>query len=213
MEDRSEPWKDQPKVCRIQSRNGSIALVFPSKKAQNVSIKISNIEGKVVNEIRGNVEPGLHRVNWNLALNAAPPQGAAGGRGTRSGTRERPDASTPSGNAPARSEEQQEEGDRSNDQEGAPSREAPTTGTRPSRDAVLRLKLVLRGSEVVLADLVQVQALGGPGGAAGGGPGANGTTVRTRRIRRNEDRFQRRLPGSACGRWQGNRFQVDRDRT
>ncbi len=167
---RTEASRGRTNRRYVGSNPGTGASLWYSlpKKAQNVSIKISNIEGKVVNEIRGNVEPGLHRVNWNLALNAAPPQGAAGGRGTRSGTRERPDASTPSGNAPARSEEQQEEGDRSNDQEGAPSREAPTTGTRPSRDA---------GSSSEAGPARQRGGgAGGPGGAGSGagGPGGGG---------------------------------------
>ena len=46
-------------------------------KAKSVALRIENIDGKVVSELKGNGEPGLHRVSWNLTGRAFSPTGRA----------------------------------------------------------------------------------------------------------------------------------------
>jgi hypothetical protein len=57
-------------------------------KAERVSLRIEDIEGRVVRELRGAAEPGLHRANWDLVRQppAASGQRSGRGRGGRGGT-------------------------------------------------------------------------------------------------------------------------------
>ncbi len=65
--------------------SGAILYYSLSKKAKEAVVRIANAEGATIREIRGPIEPGLHRVAWDLI--SSPPQrggrgeGAAGGRG------------------------------------------------------------------------------------------------------------------------------------
>ncbi|MFO0923788.1 MAG: PDZ domain-containing protein [Pirellulales bacterium] len=49
------------------------------KKAEKVAIQIYDIEGRMIQEIRGSEEPGLHRAVWNLTQSAGPRTGREGG--------------------------------------------------------------------------------------------------------------------------------------
>jgi S1-C subfamily serine protease/photosystem II stability/assembly factor-like uncharacterized protein len=49
-------------------------------KAQRVTLRVEDIEGKLVREMRGPTDAGLHRVAWDLSR-VMPQQGGRGGRG------------------------------------------------------------------------------------------------------------------------------------
>lgn len=74
--------------------SGAILYYSISKKAKEAVVRVANAEGQTIREIRGPVEPGLHRVVWDLISSPpARPRGesgrgeaGAGGRG-ESGTR------------------------------------------------------------------------------------------------------------------------------
>jgi S1-C subfamily serine protease/photosystem II stability/assembly factor-like uncharacterized protein len=51
------------------------------KKAEQVSIKIQDVNGNILREIRGNLDAGLHRAGWDLIASPAQPNRGAGERG------------------------------------------------------------------------------------------------------------------------------------
>jgi hypothetical protein len=55
-------------------------------KAKSVALRIENIDGKVVSELKGNGEPGLHRVSWNLTGRAGTGRAARSNRPMPNGT-------------------------------------------------------------------------------------------------------------------------------
>ena len=77
----SEPARGQTNR-RFTGRNpapgAQVWYVLP-KKAERVTLRVEDIEGHIVREIRGPVEAGLQRASWDLVL-AAPQQPAAGGQ-------------------------------------------------------------------------------------------------------------------------------------
>ncbi len=60
-----------------------------ARKADKVSLKVLDVNGAVVSELRATGVPGLHRITWNLARTPAPGTGPGGrfgpGGGPRSG--------------------------------------------------------------------------------------------------------------------------------
>jgi S1-C subfamily serine protease/photosystem II stability/assembly factor-like uncharacterized protein len=56
------------------------------KKAEQVTLKIQDVNGAVLRELRGNVDAGLHRVGWDLIVSPPPPErGGEPGSGDRAG--------------------------------------------------------------------------------------------------------------------------------
>ena len=49
-----------------------------AKPAENVSVKVLDVEGRTITQLRGSGEPGLHNVTWNLTLAG---QGGGAGKG------------------------------------------------------------------------------------------------------------------------------------
>lgn len=65
----------------------SLWYVLP-EKVERVVARIEDIEGNVISELNGNVEPGIHSVSWNLTATPQRPNrdqpAATGGRGSQS---------------------------------------------------------------------------------------------------------------------------------
>jgi S1-C subfamily serine protease/photosystem II stability/assembly factor-like uncharacterized protein len=94
-------WQNEPSRGRTNRRftgsnpaSGAPLWYSLPAKAQRVTLRIEDIEGRVVRELRGASEPGLHRVAWDLTR-AAPQQG--GGRSGGSGRSGRGAAAPQSG--------------------------------------------------------------------------------------------------------------------
>lgn len=76
-------WRTEPSRGRTNRRfasenppaGASIWYALPTK-AERVSIRISDVEGQVVRELRGETAAGLNRVTWDLSMQT---QGARGG--------------------------------------------------------------------------------------------------------------------------------------
>ena len=84
-------WRTEPSRGRTNRRyvgsnpsSGSQLWYALPAKAERVTVRIEDIEGRVVREIRGAVEPGLHRVAWDLIQSAPPRTSEATQGGTRS---------------------------------------------------------------------------------------------------------------------------------
>jgi len=135
------------------------------KKAEQVSIKIQDVNGNTLREIRGNVDAGLHRAGWDLI--ATPPQpnrggpgergtggerGPGEGRGTRGGGR----GSAPGGAASA----------------GEGGQAAPTP---PSESGAGSSESGGEGSSGSEAAARRPRGGGGGGGSGGGGSGGGGS--------------------------------------
>ncbi len=88
---RSEPSRGGTNRRFVGSNGQSGAHIYYvlNKSAERVSVKILDIEGKVVRELRANSTPGMHRVTWDLTRVPERPAGTgqrggpgqAGGRG------------------------------------------------------------------------------------------------------------------------------------
>lgn len=88
---RSEPSRGGTNRRFVGSNGQSGAHIYYvlNKNAERVSVKILDIEGKVVRELRANSTPGMHRVTWDLTRVPERPAGTgqrsgsgqAGGRG------------------------------------------------------------------------------------------------------------------------------------
>jgi photosystem II stability/assembly factor-like uncharacterized protein len=103
-------WRSEPSrggtLRRFVGENpppGTAIHYHLAKKAERVTIKIVDAEGKTVRELTGSPEAGLQRVSWNLARSPQRPGGSFGGFG---GNRPRPTAPTataptPTATAPA----------------------------------------------------------------------------------------------------------------
>lgn len=109
-------WRSEPSrggtLRRFVGENpqaGSAIYYHLAKKAERVTIKIVDAEGKTVRELTGSSEAGLQRVSWNLARTPQRPTGGFGGFGgggrprstTPTGTAPTPTASAPAATAPA----------------------------------------------------------------------------------------------------------------
>jgi S1-C subfamily serine protease/photosystem II stability/assembly factor-like uncharacterized protein len=94
-------WRAEPSRGRTNrsysgqnpSSGASIWYALPSK-AERVSVRIQDIEGQVVREIRGESAAGLNRVTWDLTMQSTRPSGFSpggptGGFGGSGGTRSR----------------------------------------------------------------------------------------------------------------------------
>lgn len=81
-------WQSDPNRGRTNRRytgtnpaGGAQLWYSLPAKAERVSLRIEDIEGRVVRELRGAVEPGLHRLNWDLVRQPPATAGQRGGRG------------------------------------------------------------------------------------------------------------------------------------
>jgi S1-C subfamily serine protease/photosystem II stability/assembly factor-like uncharacterized protein len=76
-------------------------------KAEQVGIRVYDVNGTLLRELRGSSEAGLHRVGWDLIASPPPPnRGGGQGTGERSGARpgnrnDRPAGDRPAGERPA----------------------------------------------------------------------------------------------------------------
>jgi S1-C subfamily serine protease/photosystem II stability/assembly factor-like uncharacterized protein len=141
------------------------------KKAEQVTVKIQDVNGTVLRELRGNVDAGLHRVGWDLIATAPPPTRGGGqgqGTGDRSGPRAGGRSDRPAGDRPAREGSggegsAGETGQASSSESGSGSSESSGEGS--GGEAAARRP---RG--------------GGGSGGAGAGPGAGGGFGRARAV-------------------------------
>jgi hypothetical protein len=89
-------WRNAPSHGgtnrRFEGQNPAIGAAIDyalAKKAEKVSLKVLDVDGAVVSELRATGAPGLHRVTWNLSRSPAPGAGPGGrfgfGGGPRSG--------------------------------------------------------------------------------------------------------------------------------
>jgi photosystem II stability/assembly factor-like uncharacterized protein len=77
-------WRNAPShgrtIRRFEGQNPAVGAVIDyalAKKADKISLKVLDVDGAVVNELRASGGTGLHRVVWNLGRTPAP--GAGGG--------------------------------------------------------------------------------------------------------------------------------------
>ena len=84
-------------------RGAQIWYALPTK-AERVTVRIEDIEGKMVRELRGETASGLHRLTWDLSAQAAPVNrggpGGAGGPGGPGGTEQGPGGAAAGGGRP-----------------------------------------------------------------------------------------------------------------
>ena len=159
-------------------------------KAERVTVRIENIDGQVVSELRGDGEPGLHRVSWNMTRtvqqrrrgtsgNRAAPGAGDGRTEPRSGANrgQRPQSNAAARGTPADTEAQPKEKSKESSQKQAT---APSKSTEPSARPG-RGALVQSG-----------QASGRP--AAGGSGRRRGTTGGTPSARSRSSRGGRPVP-------------------
>jgi photosystem II stability/assembly factor-like uncharacterized protein len=86
-------WQREPRRAGNNHRfvgqnpaDGATLYYSLTKKADKVSLKVVDIDGKTVRELTAAATPGLHRVNWNLTRGTGVAGGAGGGgRGGRGG--------------------------------------------------------------------------------------------------------------------------------
>lgn len=80
-------WRTEPSRGNTNRRyagenptsGAQIWYALPTK-VERVSVRIEDIEGKIVRELRGETASGLHRLTWDLGAQAAPtPRGGTGG--------------------------------------------------------------------------------------------------------------------------------------
>jgi hypothetical protein len=81
-------WRSEPRkggtTRRFVGENpppGAPLYYSLTKKADKISLKVMDVEGKLVRELRPNGEPGLHRITWDMGRAVARTGGARGGRG------------------------------------------------------------------------------------------------------------------------------------
>ncbi len=85
-------WQSEPARGRTNRRfvgqnppSGASVYYWLPKKAERVSLKVIDVEGNVVRDIRASGEAGLHHLTWDLARVAPRLPGSRGGFGGRSG--------------------------------------------------------------------------------------------------------------------------------
>lgn len=174
-------WQSEPNRGRTNRRfagtnppSGAQFWYALPAKAQRVSLRIENIEGQVVRELRGATDTGLHRVAWDL-VQTPPQQASAGGRrggagasGQRGGGQRGRGASTEGGappvatatppregqaaaaataSAPAPAGEQQEEGERPATGQRGGGR-GGFGGGRPAPNGTYRVVLIVDGKDL-----------------------------------------------------------------
>lgn len=71
---RSEPNRGGTNRRYVGQNPASGARLWYSlpAKAESVAVRIENIEGQVISELKGKTEAGLHMLTWNLSQTAAP---------------------------------------------------------------------------------------------------------------------------------------------
>jgi len=89
-------WRSEPSRGNTNRRyagenptsGAQIWYALPTK-AERVSVRIEDIEGKIIRELRGETASGLHRLTWDLGAQAAPAArgGAVGAGGPDGGGR------------------------------------------------------------------------------------------------------------------------------
>lgn len=144
------------------------------KKAEQVSVKIQDVNGTVLRELRGNVDAGLHRVGWDFIATAPPPnRGGGQGTGERSAPRAGGRSDRPAGDRSA--------GDRSAREGSGGEGSAGETGQASSSESG-------SGSSESSGEGSGGEAAarrprgGGGSGGAGAGPGAGGGFGRARAV-------------------------------
>src|SRR5262249_45129015 len=152
-------WQTEPRhggtTRRFVGQNpppGAQLYYSLAKKADKVGLKVVDIEGKTVRELRASAEPGLHRVTWAL------PQGGGGARRGRGGAQ--PPAAT---GQPPGGETEQPRGP------GGPG----GFGGRPVAPGTYKVVLTVDGKELTQAVRVEADpsVRRSPTAAGGGGPG------------------------------------------
>jgi photosystem II stability/assembly factor-like uncharacterized protein len=85
-------WQREPRHAGTNRRfvgqnppDGAMLYYSLAKKADKVTLKVVDIDGKTVRELTAPAEAGLHRVNWNLTRGTAVAGAGGGGRGGRGG--------------------------------------------------------------------------------------------------------------------------------
>jgi S1-C subfamily serine protease/photosystem II stability/assembly factor-like uncharacterized protein len=150
---------------------GAVIYYTLPKKAENVSVKIIDVSGQTLREIRGSNEAGLQRVTWDFIAQgggrqqaggqgSASGQGTAGGRASRGGGAQNPESSpapaTTSGEGTAAPAGESSQSPTPSPQTAStqPNSEQPTSGNQTAGAAQARR--------------------GGGGGGGGGGFGGFG---------------------------------------
>jgi S1-C subfamily serine protease/photosystem II stability/assembly factor-like uncharacterized protein len=150
---------------------GAVIYYTLPKKAENVSVKIIDVSGQTLREIRGSNEAGLQRVTWDFIAQgggrqqaggqgSASGQGTAGGRASRGGGAQNPESSpapaTTSGEGTAAPAGESSQSPTPSPQTASaqPTSEQPTSGNQTAGAAQARR--------------------GGGGGGGGGGFGGFG---------------------------------------
>jgi hypothetical protein len=115
-----------------------------TQKADKVGLKVMDVEGKTIRELRASAEPGLHRVPWDLTASAERPTGGRGGPGRTGGGGQPPPAT---GQPPAEGQTEQPRG---------PGGPGGFGGGRPVLPGTYKVVLTVDGKEFV--QTVRVEA-------------------------------------------------------
>jgi S1-C subfamily serine protease/photosystem II stability/assembly factor-like uncharacterized protein len=172
-------WQSEPNRGRTNRRftgtnpaGGAQLWYSLPAKAERVTLRIEDIEGRVVRELRGSTDAGLQRVSWDLVrVNAQRGGGGGGGagsgqrggftRGRGAGTQARSasegSAGGTSGQAAATTESRTASDQATPSATVTTQAQPPATGTQPPGAGGQRGGAAQRG--------------GGPGGGGGGGGG------------------------------------------
>jgi photosystem II stability/assembly factor-like uncharacterized protein len=146
----SEPRRGQT-MRRFVGQNPSAAMTFDyvlTKPAEKIALKVVDVEGATVRELRAEREPGLHRIAWDLGR--TPIAAPRGGRPTSP-------AATAGGGAPAAAETPTRPPGSAETESGEPA--TPPRGgfgrARPVSPGTYRVVLTVDGKE--LTTVVQVE--------------------------------------------------------
>jgi hypothetical protein len=135
-------WRTQPRRGRTNRRfvaenprSGAHLWYSLPAPAKQVRLRVENIEGQLVSDLKGETKPGLHRVIWNMTRTAAPQRPPAepqspGGPGAKPGSGQ-PTPGPATGKPPAESEEGSA-GEKPSDQPSAEPKETPKRRRRSS---------------------------------------------------------------------------------
>jgi hypothetical protein len=170
-------WRGEPRRGHTNRRytgtnptSGSSLWYALPASSQQVTLRIEDIEGRVVRELSGATEPGMHRVAWDLiqtppprAAGSRPPASSSGSRGSRE---ERPPNRAPpaseSDEQPASDPQEPvaDQGEEPTETEEPPAQPPPQRssrpagrrgsqrGSRPIPNGTYRVILVVDGNEL-----------------------------------------------------------------
>ena len=140
-------WRSEPSRGLTNRRfagenpsNGAQFWYSLPSKAERVSLRIEDIEGRVVRELRGETAAGLHRVNWDLGLqiaNAPRTATAPGASGAAASPGETAAAASAAGGAPGSGARGQGRGRRGQAENSAQQTAAASeTPAKPATDSI-----------------------------------------------------------------------------